>query len=232
MAIYINTNQNVQIQYEISSIADRLLAYLIDVLVIAGISIGVIFLGMAIEDEIIVLLLFAVIFFYHLICELFMNGQSVGKRSRGIRVMKRDGNSASFSSYFLRFLLRPIDSLYGLGLAIIFFTDHNQRLGDLAAGTVVVNLNSEDELKRQINEEMNINPHEGIKYMEVNQLTEEEVNIIRTILRNRAEDKKHHVVQELAQKVSKKINVDYDKDWAYYFLQRLIQDYHKTHTQV
>ncbi|WP_422360120.1 RDD family protein [Reichenbachiella sp.] len=231
MAIYINTNQNVQIQYEISSIGDRLLAYLIDFLVIAGISIGIVFLGMAIGNDLVVFLFFAVVFFYHLICELFMDGQSVGKRSRGIRVMKRNGDSASFSSYFLRFLLRPIDSLYGLGLAVIFFTDHNQRLGDLAAGTVLVKVKSEDELKRQITEEMNINPHEGIKYSGVTQLTAEEVKIIRTILRNRVGDKAHPVVQELAQKVAEKINAEYDKDWAYYFLQRLLQDYHKAHAE-
>ena len=231
MAIYINTNQNVQINFEISSIGDRLLAYLIDALVIGGIAIGVLFIGAATEFALGMFLMFIPIFFYHLICELFMNGQSVGKRSRGIRVMKKDGNPASFSSYFLRFLLRPIDSFYGLGLAVIFFTTNNQRLGDLAAGTVVVNIKSEDDLKQQIRQEMNINPHEGIKYPEVAQLTEKDIEIIRTILHNRVESKGHHVVHDLAKKIAEKINVEYDDDWAYYFLQRLVQDYYKTHME-
>ncbi|MGL1888118.1 MAG: RDD family protein [Reichenbachiella sp.] len=230
MAIYINTNQNVQINYEISSIGDRLIAYLIDSLIIAGIGIGIFFIGMATNSFLGFSLLFAAIFFYHLICEIIMNGQSVGKRNRGIRVMKKDGNAASLSAYFLRFLLRPIDNLYGLGLAIIFFTDKNQRLGDLAAGTVVINVKNEEELKQQIREEMTVSMDEDIKYPHAAILSDREIQIIRTILKNRVEAKQHENIHELAKKIASKINVNYEGNGSYYFLKRVVQDYYKTHS--
>lgn len=227
MAIYINTNQNVKINFEISSIGDRIFAYLIDTFVLAGISIGIYIIGSITDAGIGFFLFFILIFFYHLICELTMNGQSVGKRSQGIRVMKKDGNPATFSGYFLRFLLRPIDSFYGLGLAFAFFTDHSQRLGDLAAGTIIVDVNSEDVLSQQVKDQMNINVHEGIKYPEAAQLSEQDLQIIQTILDSRIESKKHHIVIELATKIADKLGISYDQDWAYYFLLRVVQDYQK-----
>lgn len=229
MAIYINTSQNVQIQFEISSVADRIVAYLIDSLIIAGISIATIMVGMATTSWIAVFVVFIVIFFYHLLCEIFMNGQSFGKRDRGIRVIKKDGTAASISAYFLRFLLRPIDSIYGLGLAVIFLTERNQRLGDLAAGTIVVKVKSEGELKSALKNEFSAWQDTDIKYPEAERLSEQDVQVIRKVLENRKEDKTHENVQMLAYKLYDKIGVEIKGSNAYYGLQRLVQDYHKIH---
>lgn len=230
MAIYINTNQNVQINYEISSIGDRIIAYLIDSLVISGVSLGIFLLSNVIGLGYGTFLLFAIIFFYHFICELTMNGQSVGKRNRGIRVMKKDGNAATISAYFLRFLLRPIDTIYGLGLAIMFFTKHQQRLGDLAAGTIVVNVKSENELKQQIREEMSIDLQQEVMYPEVVSLTDKEVQLIRTVLRNRVDHQRHENVVELARKIGDKTGAQFITEESYPFLLRVVQDYYKVHT--
>jgi len=231
MAIYINTSQNVQINYKISSIGDRLVAYLIDTLVIIGIVLGFLLISDWLGTELVFFLAMVVIFFYHLICEITMNGQSIGKRNRGIRVMKKDGNAATFSAYFLRFLLRPIDSFYGLGLAIIFFTNNNQRIGDLAAGTVVVDVVTEDELLDQISGQKVSKTNEEIMYSGVTQLTDSEIQFIRKVLHKRAKEKYHVNVHELARKIAEKIDVNLDGAVSYYFLERVVQDYHNTYSE-
>ena len=230
MAIYINTNQNVQINYEISSVSDRILAYLIDALVIVGISIVMVFIAFITKIEILSYLFILLIFFYHLICEITMNGQSIGKRYRGIRVMKKDGNAATLSSYLLRFLLRPIDSIYGLGLAIIFFTNKNQRLGDLAAGTIVVKLKTEEELKEQIRLEMNTHRHDDIKYSEAGTLTDQDIQIIKAILNNRVKTRSHKNIHQLATKISNKLGVKLGEVDSYTFLERVVGDYYQIHS--
>ncbi|MEQ8925641.1 MAG: RDD family protein [Fulvivirga sp.] len=231
MAIYVNTHQNVQINYENSSIADRLIAYLIDALVIAGISLSILFIGSIIDLGYATFFMFVPIFFYHLICEIFMNGQSVGKRYRGIRVMKKDGNAAGLSAYFLRFLLRPIDTFYGIGLAVIFFTSKNQRLGDLAAGTIVVNVKSEAKLKSEILSEMSVNEDHVIMYPEVSELSDREVQLISEILDNRADAKNHPNISQLALKLELKLGVKIkDNQTDYIFLQQVVRDYYKMHT--
>jgi len=228
--MYINTNQNVQINYEISSIGDRLIAYLIDSLVIVGLAIGILFIGLATDYITGIVLLFSLLFFYHLICEITMNGQSVGKRYKNIRVMKKDGSAASFSAYFLRFLFRPIDSLYGLGLAVIFLTDKNQRLGDLAAGTVVINVKTENELVQQIREDMAIGTDQEIKYPNAAMLSDQEIQIIQKILKNRVGSKNHENVHELANRIAAKIDTNVEGRQSYSFLKRVVQDYYKAHS--
>jgi hypothetical protein len=73
--------------------------------------------------------------------EWLWNGQTIGKRRAGLRVIGPDGEPARFTAVLIRNLLRPIDFLptsYALGVAMMFLTPRSQRLGDLAAGTYVV----------------------------------------------------------------------------------------------
>lgn len=78
---------------------------------------------------------------YFVLLEWLWNGQTVGKRRAGLRVIGPDGEPARFTAVLIRNLLRPIDFLptsYAVGVAMMFLTPRSQRLGDLAAGTYVV----------------------------------------------------------------------------------------------
>ena len=69
------------------------------------------------------------------------SGQTIGKRFVGIRVVMRDGRELGFAIAFIRTLFRIIDSLptlYILGIIFILVTSDKQRLGDMVAGTVVI----------------------------------------------------------------------------------------------
>ena len=78
---------------------------------------------------------------YFVLLEWLWNGQTVGKRRSGLRVIGPDGEPARFTAVLIRNLLRVVDFLpgfYALGIISIFISPRSQRLGDLAAGTYVV----------------------------------------------------------------------------------------------
>ena len=76
-------------------------------------------------------------FLYFGCCELLMRGQTIGKRSVHIRVVKTDGFSLDPQSIFVRTVFRVVDHLPILYI-VPLVTAKGQRLGDLVAGTVVV----------------------------------------------------------------------------------------------
>ncbi len=87
------------------------------------------------------LLNFAVIWGYYLIFELTWNGQTPGKRLAGTQVVKVDGAPAGFLESAIRNLVRIVDFMpfaYALGVVVMFFNRQSRRLGDYAAGTLVI----------------------------------------------------------------------------------------------
>ncbi len=83
----------------------------------------------------------AIYFLYHPLVELAMRGRTPGKRMAGVRIVNRLGGTPSTLALLIRNGFRLIDSLplfYGVGLLTTFFTAQRVRLGDLAAGTLLV----------------------------------------------------------------------------------------------
>lgn len=84
----------------------------------------------------------AIIYFlYHPILEIAMQGQTPGKRMAGVRIAQRDGGPPSIAALLIRNVFRLIDSLpatYLIGLSTCFLTAHRVRIGDMAAGTLLV----------------------------------------------------------------------------------------------
>ena len=152
--VRIQTAQNVDIEYEVASVGDRIVAYLIDSVIIIAYVVGLVLLFVIraeyfrpqVPSSVTIalgILLFLPVMLYDLILEVFMDGQSFGKRQRKIKVIKLDGSQPGLGSYLLRWLLRMIDmSLLsgGVALVTILFNGKGQRLGDIAAGTTVVKL--------------------------------------------------------------------------------------------
>ena len=80
-------------------------------------------------------------FLYHPVLEVGMNGRTPGKRMAGVRIVAKDGSSASSGAILLRNLFRLIDSLpifYVLGIIVCLVSKQHLRIGDMAAGTVLV----------------------------------------------------------------------------------------------
>lgn len=133
-----------------ASIGDRLFAAIIDMVALLAYSIAATFVFANIIDSLrnapdVVMIAFYVLLFLPVIiyfpgCEIFASGQTLGKMVMKTRVVMTDGSSPTVGSSLLRWLLYPVDTILTgfLGVAFIIFGKHRQRLGDLAAGTIVI----------------------------------------------------------------------------------------------
>ncbi|MGB5458213.1 MAG: RDD family protein [Gammaproteobacteria bacterium] len=82
-----------------------------------------------------------VYFFYHPVLEIVMHGSTPGKRMAGVRLMTLEGHTPGIGSILTRNIFRLIDSLpgvYTVGLIVVIFTQNQVRIGDIAAGTVLI----------------------------------------------------------------------------------------------
>src|SRR5690606_25140939 len=137
------TNQNIEIQLELAGLGDRILAFLIDALIIFLYAMFCTFtlsLFSSLNDSFFFVVPFIPILFYSLLFEIFTDGQSPGKKAREIKVVKLDGGSPKVFNFLLRWVLWPIDFfIYGaVAILCIIVTKNGQRLGDIAAGTTVI----------------------------------------------------------------------------------------------
>ncbi|UZR94515.1 RDD family protein [Chondrinema litorale] len=144
--IRVETTQNVYITYQPGTLGDRIIAYLIDLFILVAYTILIMAILGAIEVQnttVYLLALYLPWFFYDLICEIVLDGQSIGKRQIKLKVISLDGREASIAKYLLRWLFRPVDLLiFGplIAIVMIISSGNGQRLGDLVAGTSVVSL--------------------------------------------------------------------------------------------
>lgn len=142
------TGQYVTLSQLPASLGDRLVARLIDYIVLIGYSIVAFFVidGLNLDRMMtrnglaaVWMAAYLPVLLYHPLMELLHHGQSIGKTVMSIKVVSDDGTSPTLGGYLLRYVLTPIDiELGGLGLVSIVLSKKNQRLGDLAAGTMVI----------------------------------------------------------------------------------------------
>lgn len=228
--IYIETAQHIQIRQRPASLGDRILAQIID-----GFIIGVYFVLalitaftiLKLDENSIALITILILPYlvYHLLFEIFMNGQSIGKYALDIRVVQLDGTKASVSSYLIRWLLRPVDitiSSGGIAVLSILLGGKGQRLGDIAAGTTVISLKHHairrEELLKQVSQD-----HEP-KYPQVVNLNDSQVAQIKKIRIEALKSQDFELVNKLAEKTGKLLQVSYDtKPLA--FIDQIILDY-------
>jgi uncharacterized RDD family membrane protein YckC len=144
----VHTPENVTFDFELASVGTRALAWLIDVAVMCMVVLlaaVVISALAAIAGGFALALLFIVIFlvqwWYGALCEWLWAGRTVGKRLVGLRVIDERGLRVSFVQAVIRNLVRVVDILPGLylvGGASVLLDGRARRLGDIAAGTLVV----------------------------------------------------------------------------------------------
>ena len=229
------TGQYVQIDQTPADIGERILGRVIDLLLIsiyAG-AVFVIFItgsgtihSMSEDAAITVfVILMLPVLFYSLLCELFNRGQSPGKKLLGIRVVMKDGAKPALSAYLLRWLMLLVDIwvFQWIGVLSILMTKNNQRLGDLAAGTLVI----KEKNFRKINVTLDEFRHLSVNYRPVfthaENLSLEQVNLINEILSRNDSDRPVRI-HELGDKVRRFLHINVpigDEE----LLQTLMRDY-------
>ena len=143
--VTIATPEGVTLELVIAGLGSRFIARLLDT-VIQGAIILALVLGAAFTGApgfvlaSVFVLTFLVIFAYDVAFELLNNGRTIGKMTAGIRVVGAKGEPVTFLASCIRNIVRLVDFLpvfYAVGAISIISTQHDQRLGDLAGGTIV-----------------------------------------------------------------------------------------------
>jgi uncharacterized RDD family membrane protein YckC len=142
------TTEKVPFSYRVAGMGSRFLAWLVDAGMIVILGTAGLCGGIALERgkegmglALIFLWIFVLTWGYFLLFEWLWHGQTPGKRLLGIRVIQWQGTSATFYQSAVRNILRVVDSLpifYALGFCVAACNRENRRLGDIAAGTLVV----------------------------------------------------------------------------------------------
>jgi len=143
----IDTPEGISLEIALAGLGSRFIAQALDGLVKGGAVLGLSLIvaafggsGVALQ-AIVAVGVFISFFVYDIVFETFWSGRTIGKRATGLRVVSVDGGPVGFFSSAVRNLLRIVDVLpgpYGVASIVILGTKRNQRLGDLAAGTLVV----------------------------------------------------------------------------------------------
>ena len=229
--ITIQTSQNVGINYRASSVGDRLLALMVDYLII-WITLGIIYgilAALGILEKWLMIIMYIPFVFYALLFETFMNGQTPGKIMMKLKVVKLDGSQVSFGSYFIRWVFRLVEIYLTsgiLGLLSIVFSKKSQRLGDRVAGTAVVKIKPAATLEETIYMEL---PEDyKVHFKQAEQLSDKDAQIIREVIDSYRDDSHNDKTIILIHKtktiLGKKLNIESNMP-PYQFLYTLLKDY-------
>lgn len=234
--IKITTSQNIDIDYEVAGLGERILARLIDLaifilILILGSFVGSLtnWFGNSGLETIIAVIIYAALFvFYDLVFEVFMDGQSIGKRIMKIKVISLDGGQARVGQYFMRWLFRIVDFLLtwpGLvALIAAAVNEKTQRVGDMVAGTILIRTTP----RTQINSIVFMPSYEGYQpvFKQAGQLNDKDVELIHEIINAYMKSGNNVVVYNMAQRVKEHLNVVPPNGMNdMLFLQTVIKDY-------
>lgn len=184
---------------------------------------------------------------YHLFFEIVMNGQSIGKKLVSIRVISEDGGRPALHQYLIRWITRPFDFFFlsiftfnpsiiiicfltGLAaLLVVLLTKKNQRLGDLAAGTLVIKM----KMQTDINDMVFFELEDTYKprYSQVMRLSDRDMNTIKGVLNNLKLYNNFDVAVRISEKLRSVLNItDYEEPVV--FLETLLKDYNYFSNQI
>ncbi|MFM2305812.1 MAG: hypothetical protein RLZZ367_481 [Bacteroidota bacterium] len=228
----VSTAQNVSLNYEIATVGDRILASIIDTMIKAGYLFLIAYLLSKTTDDRdrawwMLGLFMLPIFLYTLLFEIFMEGQTPGKKVRKIKVARLDGNPTSIGAYLLRWLLSIIEANIlilggGIGIVAMILSPKCQRLGDMLAGTTVIKTSNSVALRDTLYEKVNSN-YQPV-YPEAKLLTSADVELIKQVLNNSTYLENFEMVYTLTGKVQQKMNVS-RTEGPEDFLRTVIKDY-------
>ncbi|HYV58789.1 MAG TPA: RDD family protein [Acidimicrobiia bacterium] len=144
--VTIATPEGIELELILAGVGSRFAAELLDVVVQLGAIFALaIVLGPLGNNGFVIAVylvaVFLILFAYDIALETWNRGRSVGKLAAGLRVVRVGGEAEGFLTAAVRNFLRIVDFLpafYVVGVTSILATSRNQRLGDLAAGTLVV----------------------------------------------------------------------------------------------
>jgi len=246
--IKLDTGFNIEVDFAISPFHKRLFALIID-LVVCWLYIRIMaaltglpsFFIWIFSWDLTALFISMPVLFYHLIFEITCNGRSLGKMAMNLKVITDEGGQPSIGQFLLRWAFRMLDfpiiilallvqseipwwtfpALFG-GLFCVILTQKSQRIGDLVAGTIVIDLKNrtswEDTVFKEV--EATYKP----RYPQVMQLTDRDINTLKSIIENVKRKNDYDLSMRIADRIRSKLKMQSDQD-SLDFLETLLKDY-------
>lgn len=195
------------------------------------------------------LLLILPFFVYHLVCEVTMNGQSIGKKMIGIKVISETGGKPGIGQYVIRWLIRtsdftlfimilmlPYAQYYGnqvywgfAGVLALLVTDivlvntkKQQRLGDILAHTLLINTRQKETINDTIF--LEVSNQYVPSFPQVMQLSDRDINSLKGILDTAKKRHDFYLAEMASDKIKNHLNIDTTLS-PFDFLEILLKDY-------
>jgi uncharacterized RDD family membrane protein YckC len=231
--INVRTTQNVFIEYPVASLGDRVVANLLDSVIVAAYVVVAALVMDSVNGSldntaewiaIATILLPALL--YHLLFEIFMDGQSPGKRVMEIKVVRTDGTSPTIGNYVMRWILRLLEIrlFWGLiALVAIAAGGRGQRLGDMAAGTTVVKLVRERDATASEVFTLTHGQYNPV-FHQVLALNDRDIELIQQAIHVYSETGNAHPMNVIGRKIETKLGITTEME-AINFLSQIIKDY-------
>ncbi len=247
LQVKLDTGFNIEVDFMIAPFIKRLMAWLIDyVIIIAWIVImnKLLRIGQDIlwdlpNWEIFLISLPPLLYFP--LNEIFLNGQTVGKMAMQIKVITADGGNPSISQFIIRWLFRPIDFpiwilpsiafnqlpwwtaifLFG-GIGCLIGTPYTQRIGDIVAGTILIDTRSRTSWEDTVFTELTDDYQP--RYHQVMQLSDKDINTLKGIISAVRKKSDYDLSIRIAARIRSKLHIEDDQD-SLEFLQTLLKDY-------
>jgi len=234
--VRITTTQNIDIDYQVAALGDRVAASAIDYgifLMVYYVFAIVMLIGTPTPEKmgvsmIVLLGVWLVLYIlYDIVAEVFFNGQSIGKKITKIKVISLDGARPTLGQYMLRWVFRLIDFTltFGAGgLLTIVLSENKQRIGDVVAGTTLVKTKQPTQFG-----DLTYNPAEAdheVTYNEANQLKDEDILLIQDVIKNFNRTRNNMLIYKLSVRIKEYLNVTAPEQVNdYRFLEMVVKDY-------
>lgn len=246
--VKLDTGYNIEVEFTVAPVSKRFLAWMIDMLIcwmitkaLATLTHTESFFVWTDTWDLKGLLVSLPVLFYHLFCEVTMNGRSIGKLAMKCRVITEEGGQPGIGQYLIRWSFRLIDFPYWLfiaaamgvmpwwtvplifsGIASILITPRSQRLGDLVAGTLLIDTRNSTSWQDTVFTELSTDYRP--RYPLVMQLTDRDINTLKNIIETVRKKNDHALAKRIADRIQSKIKMETDQ-YPLDFLETLLMDY-------
>jgi hypothetical protein len=158
-----------------------------------------------------------------------LEGQSFGKKAMDIRVVMMDAGRPAFVNYFLRWIITPLEFIFGFGVIALVACAANgkgQRLADVAAGTTVIRLKPKATIKETLFLKK-LDPDYKVHFQEVMNLSDRDMNLIRQVQRQiykKSYNEAEYFAEETKKSICRKLNIETEMD-GMMFIDTIMKDY-------
>jgi uncharacterized RDD family membrane protein YckC len=232
-SISITTSQNIELEYELAGLGERIVGSIIDFVLLVSylivfsilFNIGA-FSSMLRHNGWLIFFISLPLIFYDLVCEILFNGQTLGKKIMKIKVISLDGRQPTWGQYILRWLFRLVDFILTWNICAILciaVSEKKQRVGDMVAGTTLIRTSPRTVFQQTI-----YTPTPDLNYTvsfpEVTGLSDSDIQLIREVILHIQRTGNLYLAYPTAEKVKTLLGVQTNLE-ASHFLHVVIADY-------